>query len=88
MFGVGASLIMVGLIVGFGMPVRLGSGSGVNCGPAWNGVDLWAYTLFVQKECSDARQTTGIIAGVIAGLGVLIAGGSFLLPNERPAHVA
>lgn len=81
-FGVGAALVLVGVIVGFGLPVNLGSSAGVSCGSPWSGADLWAYPALIQKQCSDARQAPGIIAGVVAVLGVLIAAGSFLLPRK------
>lgn len=81
-FGVGAALVLIGVIVGFGFPVHLGSSSGLSCGSPWSGTDMWAHPASIQKQCSDARQTPGIIAAVVAGLGVLIAGASFLLPRR------
>lgn len=82
---VGATIALVGIALGAFTTVTLSNG--VNCGSAWGGNDAALIFRDYKDMCADARSTKGIVAAVIAGLGVLVVALSVLIGFIAPRKV-
>lgn len=67
---VGGTIALVGVALGAFTDVALVNG--VKCGPAWTGGDSTLLFREYMEMCSDARTSRGILAAVVAGIGVLV----------------
>ena len=79
--------ILLGAVIGVSTSGTYGEKS---CGAPWSGKDPVVGSNFSGRknvtdyaaECSDARQTRGMVAFVVMGLGVVVIGSAFVLDRR------
>jgi hypothetical protein len=80
--GIGAVIVLVGVVLGLFTEVTLPNG--VGCGAAWSGDDTALLFRDYKELCSDARSSKGLVAAVVAGVGALVVTVSVLIGFLAP----
>lgn len=78
---IGATIAVVGIALGYS---SVSLANGISCGTAWS----THYVPYFSEECSDARSSKGMIAAVVAIVGLLVAAaGALSAYLSKPASV-